>query len=635
MGSQMRLLSSVLLLSLFACKPENEVIPIEVIDDDGDGIPAEEDCNDEDGTVNPSAPDDDCDGVDDNCNDLVDEDAPTSVYFEDTDGDGHGEDGTEILACSPPEGYVESNDDCDDDNDQIYPGAEEICNDLDDDCDNEYDEGVTTTFYRDADKDEFGDARNSVEACEQPAGYVSDDTDCDDRLADVYPGADEYCNDRDDDCDREIDETPVDAVLGWFDADGDGFGDPATEDYYCDPTTNNLDCDDTDSTEPKVVDPTTGAASGSGDFSDPVDTIQLGIDLASLCVAVYSGTYSEIITFDGKNLDVFSIDGSKTTIIDGTDLGDTVVAFENGETPDAKLRGFTITNGTGRYETSSTSYACGSESTCTDTYDTYAGGGVYVSGADPTLSDLVITGNSLPDASTTTSGNNTYYTASFGGGIALLASNATLTDVWLKNNDADQGGGMYLDEYSVIEATRTVAALNTATDGGGANVDGGSLTLTNTITLFNEASDSGGGVFVSGDLAATNVSITGDDAVSGGGVYVYGSGYASLGNAIVYGAAAGYGVLSESGGTVAVEYTDAFNNTPDDYSGITDPTGTLGNVSVNPVFTAWTDDGNATNDDLTLKATSKLIDAGDPSITDDDGSTSDIGAYGGPGAAGW
>jgi hypothetical protein len=65
---------------------------------------------------------------------------------------------------------------------------------------------VTTTYYQDGDGDGFGNAAVTTEACQSPAGYVSDSSDCNDGDAGVHPGAIEYCNEVDDDCDNEVDE---------------------------------------------------------------------------------------------------------------------------------------------------------------------------------------------------------------------------------------------------------------------------------------------------------------------------------------------------------------------------------------------------------------------------------------------
>ena len=65
---------------------------------------------------------------------------------------------------------------------------------------------LLNTYYRDQDQDTYGDPVHTTEACSKPAGYVADDTDCDDRNGAVHPGATELCNGTDDDCDHETDE---------------------------------------------------------------------------------------------------------------------------------------------------------------------------------------------------------------------------------------------------------------------------------------------------------------------------------------------------------------------------------------------------------------------------------------------
>ncbi|MFN0032198.1 MAG: MopE-related protein [Flavobacteriales bacterium] len=92
----------------------------------------------------------------------------------------------------------------------------ETCNDLDDDCDGQIDEGIpTNTYYRDLDGDTYGNPLVTIQDCSQPAGYVSDNTDCNDNNASVNPSATEVCNNIDDDCDTLIDEG--------FDVDGDTY----------------------------------------------------------------------------------------------------------------------------------------------------------------------------------------------------------------------------------------------------------------------------------------------------------------------------------------------------------------------------------------------------------------------------
>ncbi len=81
----------------------------------------------------------------------------------------------------------------------------ETCNGVDDDCDGDIDEAGAVgeaRFYADVDGDGFGDVSAALDACTAPDGYVSTQTDCDDRDGDVHPGQTEIANDGDDnDCD--------------------------------------------------------------------------------------------------------------------------------------------------------------------------------------------------------------------------------------------------------------------------------------------------------------------------------------------------------------------------------------------------------------------------------------------------
>ena len=175
---------------------------------------------------------------------------PSSTWYRDFDGDEFGDASDEVQDCTQPVGYVANGDDCDDSNDSVYPGADEVCDGLDNDCDGQVDEGLLTTWYADADADGFGDPSSSVEACSSMPGFVTDNTDCDDTDDTVYPGAPELCDGKDNDCDGQVDE---DGASTWYaDADGDGFGDATNSVIECaQPSgyvTNSTDCDDTDDT---------------------------------------------------------------------------------------------------------------------------------------------------------------------------------------------------------------------------------------------------------------------------------------------------------------------------------------------------------------------------------------------------
>src|SRR5687768_15353583 len=127
------------------------------------------------------------------------------------------------------------------------PGAAEVCDGVDNNCDGEVDEGVTDTFYADTDGDGFGDDALSTDACETPDGYAAVGGDCDDADGESYPGAAERCDGLDNDCDEAVDE---DVTTAWYaDADGDSYGDAEATSDSCDPgegyVADNTDCDDT------------------------------------------------------------------------------------------------------------------------------------------------------------------------------------------------------------------------------------------------------------------------------------------------------------------------------------------------------------------------------------------------------
>ena len=462
--------------------------------------------------------------------------------------------------------------DCDDADSDVHPTATETCDGVDQDCDGAVDEDLATTWYVDADGDGIGAEDGSVEACATPKGHVSVSGDCNDLDPDVSPGAPEYCNDSDDDCDGEVDEEAIDRVEEPVDGDGDGLGDPSRVQLVCDTTvTNTLDCDDRDATEPIVVDATLGTDAGDGTAASPLASIQAGIDAADVCVLVYPGTYLENIDFGGKEIEVASVDGPELTVIDGGGTG-SVVSFQSGEGPAVDLHGFRITGGGGTESFVRQSWLCEEDVVCYTTTWEYVGGGIVVTDSNPTLWDLEVVDNVLPTYSSTQI--DTYESEeiySFGGGILISGS-------W------------------ALDLVAVDVHDNVAVD--------------------------------SSDVMWTNVTAAGNDPPDGSGIASTDASTVVVDSSIVsYGT--GIGVSADSGGTVALTYSDVYGNTDGEFSGVTDPTGTDGNVSVDPGFTAFVEN-DVDDDDLTLASGSALIDAGNPAVTDADGSGCDVGGYGGP-----
>lgn len=239
-------------------------------DDDGygedtpaDGVTAGTDCNDVDESISP-AQTEVCDSQDNDCNGLTDAEDPgntdTETFYYDGDGDGYGLDSTTVDACEEPSGYTAMPGDCDDGDPTISPGATEICDLVDNDCDDLIDDDDSSvdawttgnTYYLDADEDGFGHGTSTYQSCQQPDGFVTNNTDCDDGDADINPAAEEMCDEIDNDCDGDTDEADaIDAETYYLDADEDGDGNPDIGVNSCEAPSGYVnvgnDCDDSDS----------------------------------------------------------------------------------------------------------------------------------------------------------------------------------------------------------------------------------------------------------------------------------------------------------------------------------------------------------------------------------------------------
>jgi hypothetical protein len=231
-------------------------------DRDGDGFVGRDDCDDDDPLRYPGAPER-CDGVDDDCDHLIDEVDDVPPWFADADGDGHGDPDVPLLGC-PREGGVPLGDDCDDGAPTVHPGAPESCNGIDDDCDGLTDESPEPAPFADRDGDGVG---------AEPTGCVwfavEQGGDCDDDDDTVFPGAQELCDGLDNDCDGQID--------GEDDADADGV-------RACEG-----DCDDDDATRsPRLVercngidDDCDGVVDGDDTWFDPRWPVRVPVQVSS------------------------------------------------------------------------------------------------------------------------------------------------------------------------------------------------------------------------------------------------------------------------------------------------------------------------------------------------------------------
>ena len=621
------------------------------LDSDGLGTCAG-DCDDTDPSIYVGAPEICGDGVDQDCAGDLDFDwDDDGDGFADCDGDCDDGDPQLNLTDADMDGQDTCSGDCDDTDASIYLGAVEVCGDaIDQDCAADYD----------LDWDDDGD------------GYAECAGDCDDSAGAAFPGAPDTCDGiLDNDCDGATDAMEADA-------DGDGFticdGDcddddptlsPAAIEVACDYLDNDCDgnlhadevdddgdgsdecqsdCDDGNpQTHPRAVELCDGEdndCDGEAEASwstVPTDysTIQAAIDAASPGgqVCVLAGTYTENIQFNGTAVSVVGVEGADLTVILPAEMGP-VVQFVHGEDHDSRLTGFTITWGASDY-----------------------GGGIKISNSWPTLAELVITGNEASEdgggihisldnsclgapvlESLVVDGN----TAGGSGGGIYASGNAWYTDlptltnsVVFGNHAQDDGGG--LDGDFDLISNVIVAQNSTDAYGGGMRLSGAScVALTSVAVLANESNMGGGGLYSASNscpLITNSVFIGNAAAGIGGGIY-HASPSAELRNSILcenWAPAGGGAFIS---GAFDVMNTNAWNNFGSDYDGIPNPTGTDGNISVDPAFQDTTQP-DPLDWDLHLSTASPLVDAGLGSILDPDGSLSDIGIYGGPEAESW
>jgi hypothetical protein len=224
-------------------------------------------------------------------------------------------------------------------------------------------------------------------------------------------------------------------------------------------------------------------------------------------------------------------------------------------------------------------------------------------------------------------------TAGADGGGVWLADGfvADLDHVAMINNSANAGAGGAL-AGNQVDASFTNVTIhgNEAALGGGLYLEGGVPTFENVTVSGNQSWGTGGGLYLLGCSATlTNVLITGnyaDDPAGGfGGAIENGAGVSRYDMGTSY--AAGSPSLSHCAAwNNHSPYEGAFNN----YGGMDDPTGQAGNLAVDPILvpTSW-------QQPYHLDLGSPLVDAGDATILDPDGTLSDIGAFGGPRADAW
>ena len=182
------------------------------------------DCNDSNPATYPNALEL-CDGIDNNCNGTSDEGLTFTLYYIDADVDGYGDinDSGTSFCANPGTGYSATNNDCIDADSTINPGATEICDGIDNNCDGLIDDGLTTDYFTDNDNDGYGSGF-PISYCNNPgSGFSAISGDCNDLDSLTHPGAPELCDGLDNNCNNQTDEG-LTFINYYFDGDQDGFG---------------------------------------------------------------------------------------------------------------------------------------------------------------------------------------------------------------------------------------------------------------------------------------------------------------------------------------------------------------------------------------------------------------------------
>jgi hypothetical protein len=351
---------------------------------------------------------------------------------------------------------------------------------------------------------------------------------------------------------------------------------------------------------------------GTGDFL----RIQAAIEHAAPGdeILVRPGTYQESLNFLGKDLLVHSSDGADVTVIrgdQGTPGHGSCLELRSGESRDAILEGFTLAAGHGTWSDLTGSWlggavycenaGCSIRSCLIHQNVSDNGGAMFLEHADVSLTDTEFLGNtahtyggaisgiySVLDASGCSFKGNT---AEQNDGAVSLGTGvvATLEDCLFRDNHAQAGAGLNIGSATVACTVRRCTFRQNRAEslhGGGVRIHESSPLIQDCLFVGNEAALDGGGLMEMDGGSATirNCTFAGNAAERfGGNIALYTTAAPVVSRCIIVEAVSGGGVFADYA-DAAFSCCDTWNNAGGDYVGLTDPTGSDGNISLDPIF---------------------------------------------------
>jgi len=201
----------------------------------------------------------------------------------------------------------------------------------------------------------------------------------------------------------------------------------------------------------------------------------------------------------------------------------------------------------------------------------FAGGGAFLSEADAILFGCTFQDNA----------------AVVGGAVAAEAGEAVIQRCdFLGNTSSSTGGAVNL--YACVAEVLDCRMLGNscADDGGGLNGYQSSVVLRNVLLAGNHAGDDGGGLtLLQGTHQLCYLTVDSNSCIDdGAGILLSAVDYASLSSCIVTSNQGKHGIVGKGSPDVDFQCCCVWNNEMGNYSGWEDPTGTHGNISVDPIY---------------------------------------------------